>query len=128
VIAVDFIDSNIIAYSFYDNPRKDVCRKAIFDGGITDSVALIEAFNIIEYQTDREHATDCIKSLLKSNLSIISTDINVIFETLKRTKTKLRFIDLIHFTSASISNCSYIVSYDKDFNNLEIKRKEPKKS
>ena len=40
-------------------------------------------------------------------------------------KYSLDFPDLIHYTSAVLNNCSEIVSFDKDFINLDLKRVEP---
>ena len=122
-----YIDTNIIAYAFYSNEFQDECQNVIKEGGIIDSVNLIEAFNIIEFETNREIATNSIKGLLKSDLQIIEVDINVIFEAIKKSSKikKLKFIDLIHYTVALLNNCESIISYDSDFNNLEIKREEP---
>lgn len=122
-----FIDSNVLAYAFYDNDKKERCQQAIKGGGIIDTVNLIEAYNIIQFEIGREHATKSIRSLLKSNLSIVDVDINLVFEALKRAlKDKnLKFIDLIHYSCALVNGCSAIASYDKDFDNLDIPRKEP---
>ena len=122
-----FIDSNIIAYAVYPNENQEMCQQSIREGGILNTIVLIEAFNIIEHQTNKEHARDVIKSILKTNITIVNTDINLIFETMKRTeKNKLRFIDLVHYTTALMYNCEAILTYDKDFNNLDISREEPK--
>jgi len=78
------LDSNILAYAFYDNEHTLACQSAIREGGIIDSLSLIEAFFIIEKETSRETAISSIKGLLKSNLAIIDADINLIFEALKK--------------------------------------------
>src|SRR3989338_3867325 len=124
---MNFIDSNILAYAFYDNDKKDKCQQMIQKGGITDTVNLIEAYNIIQFEVSREHATKSIKSLLKSHLSIIDVTINSVFEALKRAQrnTNLKFIDMIHYSCALVNNCNALISYDKDFDNLDIPRKEP---
>ena len=120
-----FIDSNILAYAFYNNKYQDRCQKIIKEGGIINTINLVEAFNIIEHEISREIAIKSIRGLLKSNLKIIDADLNLIFESLKRgEKSKLNFIDLIHYTSALLNNCETIISYDKDFNGLEIPREE----
>lgn len=121
-----FLDSNIIAYAFYDNENTEKCQKIIKEGGITNTFNLVEAFFIIEKQTNREKAEKCIKSLLKSNIEIIDMNINLVYEALKRiNKYKLSIFDMIHYTCALMNNCSSIVSYDSDFNGLEILREEP---
>ena len=122
-----FIDSNVLAYAFYDNDKKDKCQQIIQKGGITNTVNLIEAYNIIQFEVSREHATKSIKSLLKSNLSILDVNTNSVFEALKRTlrNTNLKFIDMIHYSCAIVNNCNAIISYDKDFDDLDIPREEP---
>ena len=119
-----FIDSNILAYAFYDNENRERCQEIIKTGGVANTINLIEAYNVIQFETNIEYATESIKSLLKSNLKIINTDINLIFETLKRTSKhkRLKFLDLVHYTTARLYNCDEIASHDKDFDGLEIKR------
>jgi predicted nucleic acid-binding protein len=120
------IDANIIAYAFYDNPYTEKCQDIIKKGGFTDTIALIEAFNIIEHEVSREYASSSIRSIMKSSIRILTTDINLVFEALRKTqKIGLRFIDLIHYVSAKISGCTEIMTYDKDFDNLDIKRVVP---
>lgn len=124
---MNFLDSNILAYAFYENEFRDNCREQIMKGGIINNLNLIEAFNIIELQTNREIAFKTIRSLLKSNLIIVDIDLNLVFETLKRSiKYKnLKFFDLIHYTTAVLNNCESIITLDKDFENLEIPKKNP---
>ena len=119
-----FIDSNILAYAFYENQFRERCQEIIKEGGVINTVNLVEAYNIIQYEINNEYATRSIRSLLKSNLKIIDININIIFETLKRTSKykKLKFIDLLHYTTALLYNCGKIMSYDSDFDNLDIKR------
>lgn len=122
-----YIDSNILAYAFYDNEHQQACQQAIRDGGITNTINLIEAFHIIEWQTSRDIATRAIKGLLKSNISIIDADINLLFEAVKKAEKykKLKILDLLHYVTAKNQGCDVILSYDKDFSDLEIKREEP---
>ena len=124
---MNYIDSNILAYAFYENDFQEVCQQAIREGGLTNTVNLIEAFHVIECQTNRDNATRAIKGLLKSNLMIVDVNINIIFEALKKAEKykKLKFLDLIHYVTAKNNECREILSYDKDFEDLEIKRKEP---
>ena len=119
-----FIDSNVLAYSFYENENRERCQELVKGGGLTDTLTLIESYNIIEAEVNKEHANKSILSLLKSNLVIINIDVNVIFEALKkRTKyEKLKFLDLVHYAVALLSNCEKIASFDNDFNGLEIER------
>ena len=122
-----FIDANVIAHAFYESEHQESCREILREGGVTNTVALIEAFQIISLQTSRETATKCIRGILGRNLLVENVDVNVIFETLKRSDLymMLSFIDLVHYTVASLKNCEAIVTYDLDFDNLEIPREEP---
>lgn len=119
-----FIDSNILSYAFYDNEHRERCQEIIKNGGIINTLNLIEAYNIIQFETNTEYATESIKSLLKSNIKIIEVNINIVFEALKKTQKykKLKFIDLVHYVTSLLYNCDEIASYDTDFDNLEIKR------
>lgn len=121
-----FIDSNILAYAFYENEFQENSRDVIRRGGVTDTLCLIEAFNIIEMQTNREIAIKSIRGLLRSDLKVINTDINAVFEALKRSMEykQLKFLDLIHYTIAVLDDCESIMSYDADFDKLEIPREE----
>ena|SRR3989344_3178496 len=123
---MEFIDTNILVYSFYENEYMEKCQETIKNGGITNILALTEAFNALEKITNKEKAEKVIKSLLKSNLQIVDLDISILFEALKKIgKYNLSMFDMIHYTSALLNNCESIISYDKDFDNLEIKRIEP---
>ena len=119
-----FLDSNILAYAFYDNENRERSQTILSEGGVTNTINLIEAHNILQYETTRERATQTIRSLLKSNLTILNVDINLVFEALRRADKypRLKFLDLIHYVSALLNNCTEIASYDTDFDNLEIKR------
>ncbi len=120
-----FLDSNIIAYAFYENENRERCQELIKGEGIINTLNLIEAYNIIQFETnDKEYAKKAITSLLKSNIKIVDIDVNIIFEALKRIEKykNLKFLDLIHYTTALLNNCNEFASYNKDFDNLEIKR------
>ncbi len=121
-----FIDSTILSYAFYQNPHQIESQKVLEGEGITDSINLIEAFNVIENVTNRETAIKSIRAVLRSHLQVIPVDGKIVFEAMKRGQKykRLRFIDLIHYTIALLMNCSSIVTYDKDFNDLEIPRDE----
>lgn len=121
---MNFIDSNIIAYAFYENEFRERCQKTVQKGGIINSVTLLEAFNIIEYNTSRLYAIKAMRALLRSNLIIINVDINMVFNMLRCAERykQLKCIDLLHYLTAKLHNCEAIVSYDKDFDRLEIPR------
>ena len=122
-----FLDTNVLAYAFYSNENTDRCQAAITEGGFTDTFNLIEAFHIIEKETgSRERAQSAIKGLLKSNVDIVGVDVNAVFEALKRVdRSRLSIFDTVHYACALINNCNSILSYDKDFDKLDIPREEP---
>ncbi len=122
-----FLDSNVLAYSFYENEHLERCQQALLEGGIANTFNLIEAFLIIEKETgSRERARKSIMSLLKSNVQIVEVNVNVVFECLRRISSlKLSIFDAIHYTTAILAGCNSILSYDMDFNNLDIPREEP---
>lgn len=123
-----YLDSNILAYAFYRNEHTLRCQKAILQGGITSAFSLIEAFFIIEKETgSRESAQRSIRGLLKSSITVVDVDVNLVFESLKRSgRYKLSIFDMLHYSCATMSGCSAIISYDKDFDGLDIVREEPR--
>lgn len=122
-----FIDANIIIKAFTDNEDKEKCRNALSEDFITNTLCLVEAQHAISIIKDNKiYASNCVKSLFKSNCIIIQLDKNLLFESLRRIeKYKLNIFDLINYVTALINNCSEIISYDKDFDDLEIKRVGP---
>jgi len=122
-----FIDTNVIIKAFTDNEDKERCRKAMLQEFITNSLCLVEAQHTISLiKNNKIYASTCIKSLFKSNAIIIDLNRNLLFESFKRLiKYDLNIFDLINYVTALIYNCSEFVSYDKHFDNLEIKRVEP---
>ena len=124
---MDFLDTNILVNAFYSNLNKQKCEEILKSKNvIINTLILIEVFHVLSNILSKEKAERCIKSILKSDIQIIAVDINLIFESLKRIhKYNLNFFDMIHYTTALLNNCSKMVSYDLDFNNLEISRIEP---
>ncbi len=122
-----FIDANVIVKTFTNNEDQAQCRKIILSEFVTDTLSLLEAFDAISViKNDKVTASKFIKSLFKINCTIIDLDKELLFETLKRVdEYNLETFDLIHYTTALINNCSEIVSYDKNFDNLDIKRIKP---
>jgi len=123
---MDFIDATIITLAFTSNDQKEECRAILEEGGMVNSLILVEAhYNIERITKNRNLATDAIKSIL-NKFEIVALDHNLLFEALKRTnKYNLKIFDLIHYVTALLKGCSSIVSYDKHFDGLEVKRKEP---
>ena len=122
-----FIDSNVIIKAFVEDKDSKKCRKILYEDFITNTLCLVEAqHGISTIKNDKAYAADCIKSLFKSNGIVVQLDKNLLFESFKRIeKYELGISGLINYVTALINNCATFVSYDKDFDNLEIKRVEP---
>ncbi len=122
-----FVDANVIAKAFVDNPDKENCRKVLFGGFVTDALCLIEAQRAISrIKGSREHAADSILSLFRIGSVIVPVDKALLSYELKLYgKNSLDAADSLHYVSAMLHNCSEIISYDKDFDNLSIKRTQP---
>ncbi len=122
-----FIDSNVIIKAFTGNADNEKCRKIMFEDFVTNTLCLVESHHAISaIKNNKVYASDCIRSIFKSNGAIVELDGNLLFESFKRAdKYSLNIFDLINYTTALIANCSEFVSYDRDFDGLEIKRVEP---
>lgn len=122
-----FIDSNVIIKAFVDDEDSEKCKIILYEDFITNTLCLVEAQHGISIiKNDKSYAADCIKSLFKGACTVVQLDKNLLFESLKRIeKYNLKISDLINYTTALLNNCSEIVSYDEDFDDLEIKRVEP---
>jgi len=122
-----FIDSNVLVSAFYKNDNLEACQEIIRKGGVTNTLVLAESFHVLERITkDKERAKKAIRALLRSNIEIIDLNINIFFESVKRIDSfNLKIFDMIHYISAKMSGCASIISYDKDFDNTDLKRKEP---
>ena len=124
----EFLDSNVIIYSFTNNAKNEKCRKALRELSlITNTLAIAEAMAQIAAITDKEQSRQALITILKlGNIRILDLNPSLIFEAMRRNqKYNLKLFDLIHYTTALLNNCQAILSYDRDFNKLEIPRKEP---
>ena len=122
-----FLDANVIVRAFTDNEDKEKCRYLLHEDFITNTLCLVEAHHSIGIITKNKiYASNCIKSLFKGNGIIVELDKSLLFEAFKRIeKYNLNTFDLIHYATALLNNCDEFVSFDKHFDNLEIKRVEP---
>lgn len=122
-----FIDANVIIKTFTDNEDKEKCRQVLYEEFVTNTLCLVEAqYSISIIKNNKTYASNCIKSLFKSQGNIVELDRNLLFESFKRIeKYNLNIFDLINYVTALLYNCTEFVSYDKHFGNLEIKRVEP---
>lgn len=122
-----FIDANVIIKAFTDNEDKQECRTALHEDFLTNTLCLVESQHaIFIIKNNKTYAADCIRSLFKSRGIIIQLDKNLLFESFRRIeKYSLNIFDLINYVTALVNNCSEFVSYDRHFDDLEIKRVEP---
>ncbi|MBS3113586.1 type II toxin-antitoxin system VapC family toxin [Candidatus Woesearchaeota archaeon] len=122
-----FIDANVIVKAFFNNVDKERCRNILSEEFVTNTLCLVEAQHALSIIKDnKSYAASCIKSLFKGNGVIVQLDKNLLFDSFKRIeKYNLDAFDMVHYVTALLYNCFEIVSYDKDFDNLEIKRVEP---
>jgi len=122
-----FLDANVIIKAFTKNEDKEKYRKALYEEFVTNALCLVEVHDGISLiKNDKNYASDCIKSLFKRNVTIVPLDKNLLFEAFKRIdKYHLNIFDLVNYVAALVNNCQEFVSYDKDFDDLEIKRVEP---
>ncbi len=124
---ISFIDANVIIKAFTENTEKEQCRNVLRLPFVTNALSLIEAqHGIATIKKNKMYAAYCIKALFKTEGIIVPLDKNLLFESFKRQeKYQLSTFDLINYVTALKYNCSTFVSYDKDFDGLEIKRIEP---
>ena len=124
---IAFIDANIIAKAFSNNADRQRCRDVLNEEFVTNTLCLIEAQHALSViKNDKSYAADCIKSLFKGKGVIVQLDKNLLFDSIKRIeKHNLNAFDMVHYVTALLYNCTEIVSYDRDFDGLEIKRVEP---
>ena len=124
-----FVDSDVIIFASTYNPKQDVCFNFIkTEDIIVNTLVLLECLSkIITITKNEEFAVNTIKTLYKSgNIEIVDFDKDLLFEAMKKSgKTQLKISDLIHYTTALTKECISIISYDRHFDNLNIKREEP---
>ena len=121
-----FIDANVIVSAFTDSENRKLCQSAIAKTFVTDSLCMVEAYNFIaKISKSKEHASESIKSLYGRGI-IVQLDKNLLFSGLKMAgSSRLNIFDSIHYAAALLNECSEFISYDKDFDNLQIKRTRP---
>ena len=124
---IPFVDSTVLIKAFTENPDKYKCRGTVHEKFITNSLCLVEAHHFISLiSKSKAYAAMSIKSLFKRDSIVVDLDKSLLFESFKRIeKYELDTFDLINYITALLNNCSKIISYDKDFDELEIKRVEP---
>jgi predicted nucleic acid-binding protein len=122
-----FIDTNVIVRAFTQNEDSEKCKTLLNSQFVTNTLCLVEAQHMIAtIKGNKKIAADAIKSLFRGDAIIAGFDKNLLFQSYRRIgQYDLNIFDLIAYLTAIINHCSEFVSYDKDFDNLEIKRTEP---
>ena len=122
-----FVDANVIIKAFTENKDKEKCRAVVNNGFTTNILCLAEAQDAIEaIKNDKVAASAFIRSLFGLNCRILDVNKNLLFASLRvHCAGRFAFFDSIHYATALLNNCSEIVSYNTDFDNLPIKRVEP---
>lgn len=123
-----FIDSNVVIFAFTNNDKKQECRDILAEENlITNTLILLESYAKIATINSEMYARTAIRGILSlGNVNVIDFTNSLFFESIKRSqKYKLKVSDLVHYTTASLHNCSEIISYDKHFDGLDINRVEP---
>ena len=123
-----FVDSNVIIYAFTNSNYKQKCRNILTEENlIANTLVLLESYAKIATINSEIYARAAIRNILSlANIKVMDFTNNLFFESVKRSqKYKLKISDLVHCTTALVHNCSEIVSYDKHFDGLDIKRVEP---
>ncbi len=123
-----FIDSNVIIFAFTNSNQKQKCRNILAQENlVTNTLVLLESYAKIATINSEAYARQVIRNILSlANIRVIDFTSNLFFEAVKRNqKYKLKISDLVHYTTALLNNCTSLISYDKDFDKLEIKRVEP---
>jgi predicted nucleic acid-binding protein len=93
----------------------------------TSSVVVAEIHHVMTsvYHVDKNIITNALKSIMGiSNLSIVD-DMDVSITLSLFTSYSVKFTDCLIASSKILQNNGVIVSYDKDFDKLKIKRVEP---
>ena len=123
-----FVDSNVIIFAFTNSSQKQECRSILNEENlVTNTLVLLESYAKITTINSEIYARAAVRNILSlANIKVMDFTNNLFFESIKRSqKHKLKISDLVHFTTALLHNCSEIVSYDRNFDGLDIKRAEP---
>ena len=129
-----FIDADVLITAVAGRGAEAKQARALFEAlqtgkvrAMADSLVAWEVFYGIERQKGREFAVTFLKSLLGlDSLRILPIDQATVFEALRISgRCRLKGNDLLHYTVALLHSVEAIYSYDKDFDGLEIERREP---
>lgn len=130
---VYLIDTNIFLEVLLGQPKAAICEKFLnkfYDESQPMIVSLFSVHSIFINLINRkkfEKAESFIAKLTKSgNILLYRDDAEDHFEIIDVcNKTGLDFDDGMQYYIAKRAGCKAIISYDSDFDNLEVKRKIP---
>ena len=123
-----FVDSNVIIFAFTNSSQKKECRNILSEENlVTNTLVLLESYAKITTINSESYARAAIRNILSlANIKVIDFTNNLFFESIKRSqKYKLKISDLVHYTTSLLHDCNEIISYDRNFDGLDIKRIEP---
>ena len=125
-----FIDTNILVHAFTFGPRKGACMEVLKGDEcfVSSPLILSELFSILFRITkNKQFCHSIITEIIKNpQFSFVSIDKNIAFEAVSHmNKYDLHFNDACHYATAVACGCEAIVSYDKDFDGMPLKRIEP---
>lgn len=131
-----FIDTNIFLRVFIKENKKafaDCLKflKLISDGEIpayTSTIILMEINFVLSsfYKFPKNKVVEALKSIIELPHLKIIDDISPRYSLHLYQKNKVKFVDcLISSSSLIINGKAAIISYDRDFDSLKIKRLEP---
>ena len=129
-----YLDTNIFVYAALNHPQYGkkclALMSEINDGkkkAYTSIITLSEALHVLIKETkDREKSLLALQFFLSLPIELTQLDLALFLGSMDHVrKSKLKPNDAIHLASALSVQASAIYSYDKDFDNLEIRRVEP---
>ncbi len=89
-------------------------------------LAVAEAYEVLARSLSRAKAAEWLAIFLSYPIKFMPVDLSVFISAVAQGQEhRLRTFDAIHLASALMAGADVIYSFDKDFDNLEIKRAEP---
>ena len=130
---VYLIDTNIFLEILLEQKRADECRDLLdmfYEQNQPIIISLFSVHSILINLINRkkfEKAEEFVTKIKRSeHILVYRDDIEDHFEIIEICNdTKLDFDDGIQYYIAKKARCSAIISYDSDFDDLDIKRKTP---
>ncbi|MBI4148803.1 type II toxin-antitoxin system VapC family toxin [Candidatus Woesearchaeota archaeon] len=128
-----YIDSNIFLYVALRNPDFfKSCEQLLLKVqqqeilAITSVVTLCEVHYEVQKQLGIEAANLTVQSILSLPMTVVALDLHILSSALHQVKEhRLQTMDAVHYATALAFTTDTFYSYDKDFNRIEIPRKEP---